>query len=53
LVIPQFEQLARVSTSTHGGMATAIIVVREDVDTISGAELQAEADRVVTLVLKG
>lgn len=52
IVIPQFEHLARVSTKTFGGEATSILVVREDVDTITGSALNAEADRVAQMLME-
>jgi hypothetical protein len=51
LTITQFEQVARLSNRAYGANNAGLMVVREDVDVISGAELDAEAERVARLLL--
>ena len=51
LVINQFLTLATTATTTFGAETANVIVVRDDVDRITGAALDAEADRVVGVLL--
>ncbi|HMG41628.1 MAG TPA: hypothetical protein VK611_09880 [Acidimicrobiales bacterium] len=51
LAIPQFERLAVASTLNYGGPTAGIIVVQEDVDTVTGGPLDQEAARVADLLL--
>ncbi len=51
LTIPHFEQLALASTRAYGAKNAGVINVREDVDSIDGPELDAEAERIAQLLL--
>ena len=51
LTIPQFETVAKISTRAYGARNSGLMVVREDVDVITGPELDAEAERVARLLL--
>ena len=51
LTIPQFETVAKVSNRAYGAEHAGLMVVREDVDVISGPELDAEAERIAQLLL--
>lgn len=51
LTIPQFEKLGRVSVKAYGAKNAGLMVIREDADVITGAELDAEAERVAQLLL--
>lgn len=51
LTIPHFEKVAKLSNKAYGAEHAGLMVVREDVDVIEGAELDAEAERVAQLLL--
>ena len=51
LTIPHFEQLAKVSNRAYGAEKAGLLVVREDVDVITGPQLDAEAERIAQLLL--
>ena len=51
LTIPHFETVAKVSNRAYGAKHAGLMVVREDVDVITGPELDAEAERVAQLLL--
>ena len=51
LTIPHFETVAKVSNRAYGAKNAGLMVVREDVDVITGPELDAEAERVAQLLL--